>query len=130
MSRELISKVWQVQGLVGKVVAGALVFKKEQVTYITEEGIQFSVPLAELKQIKWPFLRMGLGFDTVVNDRKYKFSFSKPNPSAPEINISRGSPFPNIVSAGQYFDDVSSLLDLKSDKATAKMWKEILKQND
>ncbi len=125
---DLISRTWQIAGLFGKVTAGVLVWKKGLVTYIIEEGVQFSVPLSEIKEIKWPFLRMGLGFDAVVNEKKYKFSFSRPNSSVPEINIVPGNPFPKVVYAGQYYDPTTPINNLKQDKDTTKKWKEILNE--
>lgn len=126
MNGELISKVWKIAGLVGAVTPGALVWKKGQMTFITEEGIQFQVPVSEIKNIKWPFLRMGMGFDAEVNGKKYKFSFAKPNASAAEIKIINGDPMPRVVFASQYFDDISSLMDIKANKAEASKWREIL----
>ncbi len=126
MSNELISKTWQIAGLFGKVTPGILVWKSLHVTYITDEGIQFSVPLSQIKDVTWPFLRMGLGFDAVVNGKKFKFSFSRPNSSVPEIDIVPGTPFPSVVSAGQYYDPASPINNLREDKATTKKWKEIL----
>lgn len=126
MEDELVSKVWQIAGLVGKVVPGALILRKGFVAFITEEGIQFNVPLAAIKNIKWPILRMGMGFDAVIQDKKYKFSFAKPNPNAAEIDIVPGNPLPSVTFAGQYFEDISSLWNIKKDKAATKAWKEIL----
>lgn len=126
MNPGLISKVWKISGLIGSVTAGVLVWKNGQVSFITEDGIQFQVQLREIKNIKWPFLRMGMGFDAEINGRKYKFSFAKPNASAPEIKIINGNPLPKVVFAGQYFDDVSSLMDVKANKAVAAQWKEVL----
>ena len=73
---------------------------------------------------------MGMGFDAVINGEKYKFSFAKPNASAPEIEIVKGNPYPSVVFAGQYFDDVSSLRDIKENKLTTKKWKEILMEKN
>lgn len=129
MSKHVISKVWQISGLFGKAIPGVLVLDNENVAYVTEEGIIFNVPLSEIKKIQWPFLRMGLGFDAIINGRKFKFSFSKPNPSAPEIDYTNGMPFPEVSYASQNFDDLS-LRNIKADKATAKMWKAILTENE
>lgn len=126
MHRELISKAWKITGIIGAVTPGALVWKNGQVTFITEAGIQFQVPLSEIKNIKWPFLRMGMGFDAEVNGKNYKFSFAKPNASAAEIRIINGNPMPRVVFASQYFDDISSLMDIKANKAEGSKWKEIL----
>lgn len=128
MAKQIISKVWQISGLVGKVVPGVLVWNNREVAYVTEEGIIFNVSHTEIKEIKWPFLRMGLGFDAIVNGKKFKFSFSKPNPSAPEIKYTAGVPNPKVFFAAQNFDDLS-LRNIKADKATTKMWKEMLTGN-
>jgi len=127
MEKELVSKVWRIAGLIGSVVPGLLVWNNDQVAYISPEGLQFDAPLAELKEIKWPFLRMGLGFDTVVNGEKYKFSFSKPNPSAQELDDEAGDQFLRLLPMGRFWDSIGTIRNLKADKATTKAWKEILK---
>ncbi len=78
MTQEIISKVWQISGLIGSVIPGLLIYKKEEVSFLAYNEMQFKVRLEEIKNVKWPFLRMGLGFDAVVNGKKYKFSFTKP----------------------------------------------------
>ena len=128
MEQELVSKVWQLFGLVGRVIPGLLMWKNGQVTFLTEDGMQFNVPLAEVKNIKWPFLRMGLGFDAVVNGKKYKLSFTKPNPSAPELDDTLGDQLLRLTDQGRFFDSIKTLRNLKTDKATTKTWKEILKR--
>ena len=126
MAHQIISKVWRLAGLIGKVDAGALIWDSGHIIYITEEGIVFNEPVAAITDIKWPFLRMGLGFDAVVNNTKYKFSFSKPNHSAPDIDIIPGKLYPSVHLAGQFSYDMSSLATIKMDKATTKKWKELL----
>ena len=127
MEQELVSKVWRISGLIGSVVPGLLVWNNGQVAFIDPEGLQFNVPLAGLKEVKWPFLRMGLGFDTVVNGEKYKFSFSKPNPSASELDDTAGDQFLRLLPMGRFWDAIGTIGNLKADKATTKAWKEILK---
>jgi len=126
MDERLVSKVWHIPSLVGNAVPGVLIWDKGKIIFITEEGIQFNEPLTEIKDIKWPFLRMGFGFNAVVNGKKYKFSFSKPNHSSPEIDIVNGNPFPTVEFAGQYFYDMSSLGTMKADKNTTRKWRAIL----
>ena len=128
MEQELVSKVWQLFGLVGRVIPGLLMWKNGQVTFLIEDGMQFNVPLAEVKNIKWPFLRMGLGFDAVVNGKKYKFSFTKPNPSAPELDDTASDQLLRLTDAGRLWDSIGTLRNLKTDKATTKIWEEILKR--
>jgi len=126
MAEQIISKVWRLAGLIGKVEAGALVWDAGHILYITADGIVFNETLSSITAIKWPFLRMGMGFDAVINNTKYKFSFSKPNPSAPDIDIQPGKPYPSVNFAGQFSYDMSSLATIKTDKATTKKWKELL----
>ena len=108
MSQEIVSKVWKIAGLVGKVTPGALIWKNNQVIFITEDGVQFQTSLSEITDIKWPF------------------SFAKPNASAAEIEIVKGNPLPSVVFAHQYIDDISSLMDIKEDRQITKKWKELL----
>jgi len=82
--RNPVSKVWQIHGFFGKVTAGFLIKENDRIKFITDEGVLFDVPLSSLQQIKWPWLSMGLGFDTNVNGKTYKLSFAKPNAAAPE----------------------------------------------
>jgi len=128
MEQEFVSKVWQFSSLIGKVTPGLLTWYNGQVAFITQEGVQFDVPIAEVKNVKWPFLRMGLGFDSIVNGKKYKFSFSKPNPSAPELDDSEGIQLLRLVDGGSFRELIGTLRNLKADKATTKTWKEILKR--
>jgi len=128
MEQELVSKVWQLFGLVGRVIPGLLIWNNGRITFITEDGVQFNESLAEVKNIKWPFLRMGLGFDAVVNGKKYKLSFTKPNPSAPELDDTLGDQLLRLTDQGRFFDSIKTLRNLKTDKATTKTWKEILKR--
>ena|SRR5688572_10969855 len=127
MDQYLVSKVWQIAGLIGRVTPGLLVWENEKVSYITEEGLQFNVPLSELKNVKWPFLRMGLGFDTIVNEKKYQFSFSKPNASAPELGDEIIDQLLRFTPGGRLWESINTLGNLKADKATTRQWKEILK---
>lgn len=128
MHPQLVSKVWHIPAIISNAIPGILIWDKGHVIFITEEGVQFNVLLHELTAIKWPFLRMGFGFDTIVQGKKFRFSFSKPNHSSPEIDIISGNPFPHVAFAGQYFYDLSSLGTIKTDKATTRKWKDILKK--
>ncbi len=127
MIQEMVSRVWQIHGLVGQVTPGVLTWSNGRVVFVTAEGIQFNEPLPSLMDIKWPFLRMGLGFDAVVNGKKYKFSFTKPNPSAPELDDTLEEQLIRKTDAGRFWDSIKTLQNVKADKETTKNWKEILK---
>ncbi len=127
METNFISRVWHIPSLIGNAIPGVLVWDNGKILFITEDGIEFNVWREELSSIKWPFLRMGMGFDAVVNGKKYKFSFSKPNHSSPDIYYTAGSPYPKVSYAGQGFYDLSSLGTIKTDRAITRKWKKILK---
>lgn len=127
MQEELVSKVWQLSGLIGSVTPGLLTWSNGQVAFLTQDEIQFDVPLVEVKDVKWPFLRMGLGFDAFVNGKKYKFSFTKPNPSAPELDDTDTDQLMRLFDLGRFWDSIGTLKNLKADKTTTKTWKAILK---
>jgi hypothetical protein len=129
MVKNIISKVWRIAGIFGRVTPGVLIWENGYVTFITQEETKFKVPLAELKEVKWPFLRMGLGFNTIVHEKKYKFSFTKPNPSAEDLNDSVTDQFIRSTSAGKLLDSIGTLANIGADKATTKIWREILKDN-
>ncbi len=130
MAQEIISKVWQISGLIGSVIPGLLIYKNEEVSFLAYNEMQFKVPLEEIKNVKWPFLRMGLGFDAVVNGKKYKFSFTKPNPSAPELDDTERDRLIRLFDTGLFWDSINTLRNLKADKATTKTWKELLKREN
>ena len=73
---------------------------------------------------------MGLGFDAVVNGKKYKFSFTKPNPSAPELDDTERDQLIRLFDTGRFWDSINTLRNLKADKATTKTWKELLKREN
>lgn len=127
MAQELISRVWQIHGLIGQVTPGLLILDNAHIQFITEEGTQFHVPVTGLKNIKWPFLRMGLGFDAIVNEKKYQFSFAKPNPTAPELDDTLIEPILRFTDGGRLWEAVKSFKNLKADKQTTKEWKKVLK---
>ena len=104
---------------------GMLIHTQGSVSFITEEGEQFKVPKSELKEVKWPFLQFGLGFTTVVNGKKYKFTFMKPN-GARDLNASALDGMLNIGGLGQGVDAIASLAKWGSNKKSGKAWKALL----
>lgn len=127
MDTNLVSKVWHIPSLVGNAIPGILVWDKGKILFITPDGIQFDARREDLSAVKWPFLRMGFGFDTVVFGKKYRFSFSKPNHSSPDIDVVPGYPYCRVLHAPQVYYDLHSLTTIKTDRATTRRWKQILK---
>jgi hypothetical protein len=125
---QISSKVWRIHGLAGRATPGILHYDNGRVQFITEEGLEFDEPLIALHNIKWPFLRIGLGFDATVNEVRYKFSFAKPNPSAPELGDDLAEQLMRFSEGGKIWEAIKSFKNLRTDKETCRLWKEILKE--
>lgn len=125
MDQQIVSKVWQMHGALVVATPGLLIFDNGIVSFVTEEGEKFNVPLPEIKEIKWPFLQFGYGFNATVNGQKYKFTFMKPN-TAPNLDDSTLTQLSRITTWGRGVDSVATLANMGKDKKTAKQWKALL----
>ncbi len=125
MEQEINSKVWQMHGILAAPLPGVLLLQKGNVSFITEKGEQFKVSLAEVKEVKWPFLQFGLGFNANVNGQQYKFTFMKPN-GASDLNDSTLGEVAEMTSLGRGMDAMETLSKWGDNKTSAKQWKAIL----
>ena len=125
MENKIVSKVWNMHGMLVAATPGLLVFENGIVSFITEQEQEFEVPLNELKKIKWPFLQFGYGFNTVVNNKKYKFTFMKPN-SAPNLDDSTVNSLYRMTRVGRGIEALAALTHIGENKKTAKQWKQLV----
>ena len=126
MQQVIISKVWLLHGTFGGGSPGVLALNNGNVSFDTEEGEYFNVPLAGIKEVKWPFISFGYALNVVINGQKYKFSFIKPNGAA-DLNDSVVSQLVTLTKPGRGIDALSTLANLSKEKKAAKQWKEVLK---
>jgi hypothetical protein len=119
MEQELISKVWQLHGALalGGVTPGVLILKESKVSFISAEAELFNVPVAEIKEVSWPFYQFGLVFTAVVNEKKYRFSFAEPG---------------NVNTADNALEKFTGLINnldiISTGRSAAKEWKVVLKK--
>jgi len=125
MEQDLTSKVWQIGGIFSSAKPGYLVLNDGKMAFVNQQGEQFNVPLSEVKEVKWPGLQMGFGFNAVVQGNKYKFTFMKPN-GAPEMGDSGLSQLARYTRVGMAMDSISALAKWGDSKKSAKAWKEVL----
>ncbi|MDQ6625028.1 MAG: hypothetical protein M3Y69_02645 [Verrucomicrobiota bacterium] len=125
MEQELVSKVWNMRGVLSVATPGLLIAKEGQVSFVTEEGEAFNVPRAAVEGVKWPFLQFGYGFHALVKGEKYKFTFMKPN-SAPEMADSQITQLARFTQLGRGIDSIATLAHMGRDKKTAKQWRALL----
>jgi hypothetical protein len=129
MQDEIKSKVWQLKGIFNIGTPGMLILKDGFVSFMTEEGEKFKVPLQEIKDVKWPFLQFGLGLHAFINGQKYKFTFMKPN-GASELDASALDGLFKLGGLGNGVDSIATLANMGNNKRSAKQWKAILGNSD
>ena len=125
MEQVINSKVWRLQGAFSVGDPGLLSLDQGRVSFITEQGEIFNVPLGEVKNVNWPFLQFGFGFNAVVNGVKYKFTFMKPNGAA-DLDDSALSQLASFTRLGRGVDAVGTLFNWGDNKKSAKQWKAVL----
>jgi hypothetical protein len=123
MKKELATHVWQMSGFIKSYTAGVLILNDGMVSFLTEKGEQFKVPLSEVKNIKWPILQMGYGVHFDVNGKTYKFTFVQP----PGENSFDPGMISDIGRIATGIESINTLAHLKDYKVHANEWKEVLK---
>jgi hypothetical protein len=125
MADEIVCKVWLLHGTFGGGTPGILALNNGNVSFVSEEGEHFNVHLADVKEVKWPFISFGYAMNAVINGEKYKFSFIKPNGAA-DLNDSTLRQLVSLTPAGRGIDAIATLSKLGKDKKAAKEWKAVL----
>lgn len=122
MEKELISNVWAMSGWIVSYTPGILTLKGGLVSFVTAKGEQFSTPLTEIKNVKWPKMQMGVGVHLDVNGKTYKFTFMKPRgqDSLDPYMMTDVGRITGGISA------INSLIHMKEYKVVAKEWREIV----
>ena len=128
MEQKLLTKVWQMGGLLSAPTPGLLILSDGHISFVTGDGEKFSVPVSDVKDVKWPFLQFGLGFNSTVNNTQYKFTFMKPNGAA-EIDNSAMEGLTAFSRIGRGIDAIATLSKWGSNKEAAKQWKAVFEAN-
>ncbi|MEM6327111.1 MAG: hypothetical protein AAF791_08335 [Bacteroidota bacterium] len=77
----LCSPAWRLRGI--GYDPGALTLADDRLSFRTEEGMVFDVPLAEVSKVVAPWYYFGGGLKLSVGDERYRFSFVAPNGAPP-----------------------------------------------
>lgn len=93
--------VWQRRGLAN--VPGILVLANQSLSFTTEEGCLFQVPLGDVHDLRWPWYSMNAAFKATINGKKYYLSFARPNGAAAAMPASLTTPALGAV-AGTAFN--------------------------
>ncbi|MDD5544003.1 MAG: hypothetical protein PHX83_12590 [Acidobacteriia bacterium] len=115
--------VWQRRGLTN--MPGVLVLADQTLSFSTEEGCLFQVPLGEVHDLRWPWYSMNAAFKATINGKKYYFSFARPNGAAAAMPATLTTPAMGAV-AGTAFNALQ-IADLTGNVVSGikrgKIWK-------
>jgi hypothetical protein len=125
MDTEIISKAWHTKGPFTIATPGLLILENGNVSFVTEEGEQFKVPVSGIKEVKWPFMLFGLGFKAIINGRKYTLTFMK-GASDPELDDSTLDGLSRLTTIGRGAESIATLANWGKSKESAKQWKAVL----
>lgn len=91
MSAQMLQAiVWQRRGLTN--VPGVLVLTNQTLSFTTEEGCLFQVPLGEVHDLRWPWYSLNAAFKATINGTKYYLSFARPNGAAAAVPATLTTP--------------------------------------
>src|SRR5687767_3377807 len=75
---DLRTAAWMLVGLTGN-VPGVLELSRGRLSFRTEEGAAFDVPLSEVTGVKFPWWWFGGGAKVTAAGTAYRLSFVRPN---------------------------------------------------
>ncbi len=123
--RPIRSQVWILRGLgnspaVMTLVAGRL-------TLTSEQGAVFDTPLADVKEIKFPWYYFGGGVKLSVDSTRYRISFVRPNGAQDVpgrlLADARAGATSALAAAGEVY---AKYRDISEGRSAGKAWKEAL----
>ncbi len=120
----LFTPAWLLKGITGS-VPGVLELHNGRLAFTTEEGRVFEAPLAEVRDVKFPWYYFGGGVKLTVNNESYRLSFVRPNDASdiPGRLLARtGGPgaVAGLLTVGQ------KIVDIGEGRAAGKTWKAVL----
>ncbi len=120
----LLTPAWLLKGLTGS-VPGVLELESGRLAFTTEEGRVFEAPLAEIRDVVFPWYYFGGGAKLTVNGERYRLSFVRPN----DASDVPGRLLAGAGSAGAALGLLTvgrKIRDIGSGRAAGKAWKELL----
>lgn len=117
----LRTPAWRLHGLT-RSEPGVLAFANGRLSYRTEDGVVFDVPLAEVTDVVFPWYYFGGGAKLMAEGEAYRFSFVRPNDASdvPGRLLARSGNPVGLVTAGQ------KVVDIGAGRRAGKAWREIL----
>lgn len=111
-------------------VPGMLVAGGGGLTFVGESGPVFSVPLAAVSDVRWPWYWFGGGCVLRAAGERYKITFVRPNgaPDVPPTLLDQGVSL-LALAAGETVGHPSAirgLLDVRSGRRAGAAWREAL----
>jgi hypothetical protein len=123
----LATPAWLMSGW-GCTVAGVLVAGDGRLSFLTEEGLRFDVPVTEVTDVTWPWHWFGGGVRLHAAGVPYKITFvlpagaAEPAPSLMEAGMSRVATVAGAVPP----HPLAGSRDVRHGRCAARLWKEVL----
>lgn len=118
----LRTPAWRLHGLT-RSEPGVLALADDRLGYWTPEGMVFDVPLAEVREIVFPWYYFGGGAKLTASGEAYRFSFVEPNDAQPIPDHLLGRAFGAVGAAGVV---VKKTGDIARGRAAGRAWKAAL----
>ena len=79
---DLLTPAWRLLGLTGS-ESGVLTLDEGRLSFRTDDGVTFDVPLADVADVTVPWFYFGGGLKLTAGGEPYRFSFVRPNAAPP-----------------------------------------------
>ena len=113
------TQAWLLIGITRN-LPGILELKNEQLSFTSDEGCIFDVPLAALRDINFPWHYFGGGVKFSIGSDNYRLSFVQPNDAA-DVSAELLSRTTFVRSPS-----VLKVLDIGDGRRAGKVWKAVL----
>ena len=119
------SQVWILRGLGNS--PAVMTLTGGRLTLTTEKGAVFDTPLAEVREIKFPWYYFGGGVKLTVGSARYRISFVRPNGAQDVpgrlLADARAGATSAVAAAGEVY---GKYRDISAGRSAGKAWKEAL----
>ncbi len=119
----LCTPAWLLVGITESVPA-VLELVEQRLTLTSVEGQVFSVPLAAIERVIFPWHYFGGGAKFRVNDRVYRVSFVKPNGA--EVVPARLLAMTGVGLGAGLATVVQKMVDIRDGRRVGRAWKTVL----
>lgn len=112
------SVAWLLKGIMD--TPGYLSLEGGRLSFVSDDGVVFDEPLAEIPDLRFPWYYFSGGFKATIGGTKRRVSLTRPNNASDPL----GSDV--LGSAGELVSAVDSLRDAGKGRRSGKQWRALL----